>query len=105
MSNEDKKNISFDYEDKLAILKDVLAAIDNKKRLCIEKQWKYKNGDREVVIRDQLEKVAVWVNKFKETGDVAVQYDPGHASLPWAAVRFILQVLRASVMFGGYHRS
>ena len=31
-------------------------------------------------------------NKFKELGDIAVQYDTGHASLPWAGIRFILQV-------------
>lgn len=34
----------------------------------------------------------VWVNKFKEVVDVAIQYDPVHAALPWAAVRFLLQV-------------
>ena len=32
------------------------------------------------------------MNKFKEVGDIAVQYDPGHAALPWAAIRFFLQV-------------
>lgn len=28
-----------------------------------------------------------------EVGDVAVSYDPGHAALPWALVRFLLKVL------------
>lgn len=32
------------------------------------------------------------VNKFKEIGDVAVQYDPSHAALPWVGVRMVLQV-------------
>ena len=98
LRDEDKQNFNVDREDKLAILDDVLAAVNDRKRLCIEKQWKYKKGNQEVVIRDQLEKVVVWVNKFKEIGDVAVQYDPGHASLPWAGIRSILQVLQASVM-------
>lgn len=44
------------------------------------------------VVRDAFEKVAGWIKKFIEVGDVAVQYDPVHAALPWAAVRFILQV-------------
>lgn len=36
--------------------------------------------------------VAVWIQKFIEVGDIAIQYDPGHAALPWAAVRFVLMV-------------
>ena len=35
----------------------------------------------------------VWVEKFKEVGDTIIQYDPGHAALPWAGVRFVLQVM------------
>ena len=94
LSKEEKENIDFNRTDKLAVLDDVLATVHEKKRLCIEKRWKYKKGNKEVVIRDQLEKLVVWVNKFKEVGDIVIQYDPGHASLPWAGVRFILQVLK-----------
>lgn len=103
LNKEDKENIDFNRNDKLAILDDVLATVVEKKQLCIEKQWKYKKGSREIVIRDQLEKLVVWVNKFKEVGDIAVQYDPGHASLPWAAVRLILQVFGASLMIYRLH--
>lgn len=31
-------------------------------------------------------------------GDTIVQYDPGHAALPWAAVRFVLQVSKPNVL-------
>ena len=48
------------------------------------------NGDV-VVVRDVLEKISRWLNRFKETGDVIAQYDPAHLSLPWAAFRFLLQ--------------
>jgi hypothetical protein len=92
LGGEDKRNVDFNREDKLAILRDVLEAVNEKKRTCLEKRWKYKKGNKEIIIRDQLEKVAEWVNKFKEVGDCAVQYDPAHASLPWAGVRFFLQV-------------
>lgn len=44
------------------------------------------------LVRDALEKIARWVKKFVEVGDVAVQYDSGHAALPWAALRAILRV-------------
>ena len=39
-----------------------------------------------------VDKIAVWVGKFIQVGDAAVQYDPTHAALPWAAVRFLLQI-------------
>lgn len=44
-----------------------------------------------VVVSDIFAKVGEWIKKFVEVGDTAVQYDPGHAALPWAAVRLILQ--------------
>ena len=96
LNNKDKEDFDFNQTDKLAILADVLTAVENKKRLCIENRWKYRKGGREIVIRDQLEKVALWVKKFVEVGDAIAQYDPGHASLPWAGVRFLLQVIAIS---------
>jgi len=57
-------------------------------------RWKLKKGNKEVIIRDQLEKVVLWVEIFKEVGDNAIQCDPAHAALPWAGVRFFLQVRR-----------
>lgn len=52
----------------------------------------FKKSSGEVVfLHDILAKVARWVQKFIEVGDVAVQYDSAHAALPWAAIRFILQ--------------
>lgn len=36
-----------------------------------------------------------WLNKFKDIGDVATQYDPVHAALPWAATRLILHFVIA----------
>lgn len=34
-------------------------------------------------------------------GDVVVQYDPGHAALPWAAIRLIMQAtVNDTAVFG-----
>ena len=41
----------------------------------------------------------VWIGRFKEIGDIAIQYVPVHAALPWAGVRFLLQVCRSSPLF------
>ncbi|KAL9581026.1 MAG: hypothetical protein Q9212_004143 [Teloschistes hypoglaucus] len=93
LSSEDQQAIDFSRADKPAILSDVLEAAEEKKQLCMQKRWKYKKNNGEVVIvRDLCEKLIKWINKFKEIGDVAIQYDPAHAALPWAAVRFFLQL-------------
>jgi hypothetical protein len=93
LSHADRQEIDFDRSDKRAILSDVLNMVNIRKDQCLRSRWKYKNRNGEdVVLRDLMEKMAKWVNKFKEVGDVAVQYDPTHAALPWAGVRFLLQV-------------
>jgi hypothetical protein len=92
LDDEEKGDVNFEREDKLAILKDVLKAVDEKKKMCLQKRWKYQKGGKEIIIRDKLEKVLEWVNRFKEVGDIAVQYDTAHAALAWAGVCFLLQV-------------
>ncbi|KAK6214350.1 hypothetical protein LQW54_004578 [Pestalotiopsis sp. IQ-011] len=73
------------------ILRVVLQTANQKREICIHKQWKFKLPSGEVIIiSDVVEKIAKWVNAFVAVGDVAVQYDPATAALPWAAVRFIL---------------
>lgn len=37
------------------------------------------------------------MNKFKDVGDAIMQYDPGHAALPWAGIRMILQASSSSL--------
>jgi 3-dehydroquinate synthetase len=40
----------------------------------------------------KIEKFLNCMDRFKEIGDIIVQFDPVHAALPWAAVRFLLKV-------------
>ena len=53
---------------------------------------KFREGDSEVVLRDVGMKILRWVDKFKQIGDIIVQFDPAHAALPWAGFQFLLQV-------------
>lgn len=93
LSDRDQLPIDFECVDRLKALEGVLVAVEEKKRSCLEKRWKYKNSKGEdVILRDLFGKIVVWVDRFKEVGDIAVQYDPMHAALPWAAVRLVLQV-------------
>jgi hypothetical protein len=40
----------------------------------------------------KIEKLLNWMDRFKEIGDIVVQFDPVHAALPWAAFRLLLKV-------------
>ncbi|KAI5841657.1 hypothetical protein BZA05DRAFT_344843, partial [Tricharina praecox] len=57
------------------------------------KHWKIRFKGDEIVMRDVGMKILRWVNRFKEIGDIIVQYDPGHSALPWAGFRFLLKLL------------
>lgn len=96
--DEDTKNY-LDYQN--AVKRDVLATLlrtaQEKKSLCLRKRWKFKKSNgQEVVLRDVVEKIIIWLDKFKAVGDMAMQYDPAHASLAWAGVRFLLRVSLSS---------
>lgn len=77
---------------KLDLLQDLRAAADQKRQDCDNRRLKIHFNGKEIVLRDLTDKVVVWINKFKEIGDLAVNFDPVHAALPWAGVRFLLQV-------------
>jgi hypothetical protein len=66
-------------------------AVTQQKALAA-KRWKMTIGGKEVILRDVLAKIVRWIDHFKPTGDIAMQFNSGAASLPWAAVRFLLQV-------------
>jgi hypothetical protein len=92
LSDEDKGRLA-DSTEKLDILDEILDQVNAKKEICLLKRWKYTNNKGEIVIiRDMLDKITTWIQKFKDIGDIVVQYDPSHAALPWAGIRFLLQV-------------
>jgi N-terminal domain of NWD NACHT-NTPase len=81
------------YTDEPFKFPELVDAVQEVRRKCMQKRLKYTKRNGEVVIlRDVFEKVMKWVIKFREAGDMAAQYDPAHAALPWAGVRLLLQV-------------
>ena len=90
---EDRLNINFNYPEKLKILSDLHELTENSRQECINKRWRYTRKSGETIIFvDLFSKVIKWIDLFKQVGDTVVQYDPVHAALPWAGVRFLLQV-------------
>lgn len=93
LSEESKFAISSIKSDsKLDILQHLRAAATEKQKDCEDKRWKYELNGRQIILRDVAGKIIVWIDKFKEIGDIAVNFDPVHASFPRAGIRFLLQV-------------
>ena len=103
LGKEDRQHIVFDQEDRLDILSDLQALTQAASDECIQKRWRFRRPDNGevIILRDLLGKIVSWVNLFKQIGDNAVQYDPQHAALPWAGIRFVLQVVDY-ILFSGY---
>ncbi len=74
------------------LLEQVCDIAARKKKHCDAKSWRFELHGRTYILRDVAGKVVEWVNLFKQVGDTAIQYDPVHAALPWAGVRFLLEV-------------
>ncbi|KAI8650762.1 NACHT domain-containing protein [Fusarium keratoplasticum] len=93
LGHELTSQIDFAQNSKKKTLDELLAVTDQERKRLVDKSWSFKRKDGEVVfVRDLLAKAAKWVNHFKAVGDTVVQYDPVHAALPWAGVRFLLNV-------------
>jgi hypothetical protein len=77
-----------------SIQENIIQAARQRQKECVDKLWSFKRHTGEVVfLRDIMEKTMTWIYKFKEVVDVAVQYDSVHAALPWAGIRFLLQIV------------
>lgn len=71
---------------------DLINLTKEKQTQCDKKFWRFKIGSHELLLRDCATKIITCLHKFKAVGDVASQYDPVHSAIPWAVVRFLLQV-------------
>ena len=70
-------------------------AAGDQKRLCEGKRWQWKFRGRNIILRDEADKVLLWLDRFKSVGDVVANVAPLHAGLPWAGIRMILEVLHS----------
>ena len=77
------------------LIENVYNDVREKRSQCEAKRWKLSFRGREVILRDVADKVATRISKFKEIGDVVANVDPLHAGLPWAGMRFVLQLIVA----------
>lgn len=57
-----------------------------------KRRWKFRLAGHDFALGDMLDNIVKLLEKIKIAGDIAVNADPIHAGLPWAAVRILLTV-------------
>lgn len=80
-------------------INDLLQLAKDKQEMCDQRAFKFTFRGQEIILRDTAYKVISFLEKFKAVGDIAVNFDPVHAALPWAGVRFLLQVRCSDCFF------
>ena len=74
-------------------VKQALDAAEQKQRDCNQKGWICTTfAGHTIIWGEQFDKIVQWLDRFKSVGDVAVNANPVYAGLPWAAIRFLLEV-------------
>jgi hypothetical protein len=68
---------------------DLIDAVNAKQEECENKFWRVTVGGKEIVFRDYTTSILGWLEK---AGDIAIQFAPPQASLPWDLVKSLMQV-------------
>lgn len=67
---------------------DLVRVVNKRQDECEKKFWKVKVGDEEIVLRNYTNKIVDWLEK---AGDIAVQFAPPQAAIPWAVIKSAMQ--------------
>ena len=87
-----RESILSTTDDIESALQQALDAAKVKQTTCQNKRWTLTFGGHTITLREEADKIVRWLDRFKKVGDVAVNVDPIHAGLPWAGIRFLLEV-------------
>ncbi|THZ22361.1 hypothetical protein D6C91_04053 [Aureobasidium pullulans] len=75
-----------------SLIDDALAGVRSSEDKVNRNLIRVKTKRGEVPLRHYVDKLSKVLMQFREIGDTLVQYDPGHAALPWAGVRLLLNI-------------
>ncbi|KAG9943476.1 hypothetical protein KCU85_g8660, partial [Aureobasidium melanogenum] len=95
LPEKDKKSleISRPGSSSTTIIDEVLVGVKNSEDKVNKNLIKIRTRKGELVpLRRYFDKLTKVLIQFREIGDTLVQYDPGHAALPWAGVRLLLNI-------------
>ncbi|KAJ5210668.1 hypothetical protein N7491_010476 [Penicillium cf. griseofulvum] len=73
------------------LLRDVQA----KREIYDKNRSTFRCRGRNIQLRDTADKVLDWLEKFKAVGNIVSNVDPLHAGVPWAGIRFLIQVVQS----------
>jgi hypothetical protein len=68
---------------------DLITTVNQKQEECEGKFWKVRIGGKDIVFRDYTTNIVGWLEK---AGDVAIQFAPPQASLPWDMIKSLMKV-------------
>lgn len=92
LSEPDRQKLNPRGDYYLTVLTGLPNLTEKSRDQCTEKRWRIqrlgRNGET-VIIRDLYSKIVLWIDRFRQVRDIAVQYDSVHAALPWAGVHFL----------------
>jgi hypothetical protein len=71
-------------------------AAETQRKEYESKAWVWTVGGHKIEFRVLANNVVMFLDKFKEVGNLLTSLDPVHAGLPWAGVKILLEVCRSS---------
>ena len=89
---EDQTNFAQANVTELDIVDNLIRVVRGKQEESEHKQWKFTLFGTQIILRDIMGKLVGHLKKFRDIGDTVASYDPVHFALPWAGVKFVLQV-------------
>lgn len=89
------REILMTYKSERDVLIKLRNLVEARQDQCVARKWKIEYRGRQLILRDLAQKTLKWIDAFKQVGDVVVSFDPVHAALPWAVIRFFLQVFKS----------
>ncbi|KAF7175044.1 hypothetical protein CNMCM7691_005512 [Aspergillus felis] len=72
-----------------ASIYDLMGEVNKKQEQCEQKFWRVSVGDHDFVLRNYTTKIVGWLQK---AGDIAVQFAPPQASVPWTVLKSVMQI-------------
>ncbi|OAL43917.1 hypothetical protein IQ07DRAFT_649707 [Pyrenochaeta sp. DS3sAY3a] len=93
LSDADKRYVTVHSQDKNDVVAKLLQDTENWRKKATIFPWRITRKGENIIFSRLFQRLTQWLVKFAKIGDIAVQCDAGHAALPWALVRLVLQVL------------
>ena len=93
LNEKEKQLLNFMELRSTNVANSVLEVAEKQRQLSIQNAWSFSFKGKKVVVRDVIGNILKWIKKFQKVIDFAVSMDmSGHAALPWACVKFVLEV-------------